>query len=427
MKFPFLGHRRDPDLPSTAEVGLEFVRVLNETVAAFEETLVPVLRGSLLLRYWFGDKARHAADVDLECFERPRDVPLTQERMEYFGEGHGAWGEYQSLVDLGKAMCRYAAESTIVYAAARRQRPMPDFSFQQCDSPDEGGHDLWAYGTPGERYFTNWTAHRHRGATGKLQIDIAEPGSYAREDLALCEIELAGPNQPADGTVLCPAYTPEMLLAAKLSWLLRSLSRRLHDGNIVAPCWMGELKDLFDVHLLLTAGQLDAEPFQKSLLAVGTEDDLDWSRLDVLFDIQRAEMQTADFAGWDRFAAEHGEVITCEPPQMLATVAEKLEPLLDEFYLRDELPLIAEIQANPADEVGYAIYADWLEEHGSPRAVALRLFQAVYFADKDVPAEELIPLRAQLQQAFQETSQPWLQTLFGSASRLRDKMSQIAE
>ena len=50
---------------------VEFLRYLSQTVHD-EEPVVLILRGSLLMRHWFGERARPAADIDLECFERVR-------------------------------------------------------------------------------------------------------------------------------------------------------------------------------------------------------------------------------------------------------------------------------------------------------------------------------------------------------------------
>lgn len=389
------------------EVLLEFVRLLNQTVLEYEETLVPVLRGSLLLRHWFGDHARRAADLDLECFERAEPPE----------DGIGPYDEYQSLVDNGKAMCRYAAETSEL-----SRNTEGNIFFRESNAPGAEGASLWAYGTPGERYFAGWVMRGHPLRSGLLQIDIAESDSYTLDDISIADIEL---GEGAD-RVACPAYTPEMLLAAKLSWLMRSLTRRTVNGNIAAPRWHGELKDLFDTHLLLKRAELDAASFQKSLLALGAECDLEWSRLAVLFDVQRAPMSVQDFPGWHEFVAQRGEVVVSEPHEMLQVVAERLEPLLGDFYLRQELPFIFEIHADPADEAAYAIYADWLDERGSSRAQVVRQFREFKFHSEELPADELTAKKQELQTTIANTSLPWLHQFFGQPSRLRQALDRIA-
>src|SRR5262249_45027554 len=49
------------------EVLVEFLHALHRTVSPYDH-IVPVLRGSTLMRRWFGEAARPAADIDLEWF-----------------------------------------------------------------------------------------------------------------------------------------------------------------------------------------------------------------------------------------------------------------------------------------------------------------------------------------------------------------------
>ena len=48
-----------------------------------------------------------------------------------------------------------------------------------------------------------------------------------------------------------------------------------------------------------------------------------------------------------------------------------LEPLLGDFYRKDEMPFVRAINASPADELALLVYADWLDDHGHADRVAL--------------------------------------------------------
>jgi uncharacterized protein (TIGR02996 family) len=371
---------------------IEFLRYLSETVHASEPVIL-VLRGSLLLRHWFGESARRAADLDLECFERVR--------------GHR--GErFPSLVDHGRGLCCYAIEN------AWRHRGAAQFvEFDEIDAPADGD-SLWSYGSPGQRFYAGWTWHGGEDQTGRIQIDIAESRSYSLNEISVDGVDFVS----IEGSPFrFPSYTPEMMLAAKLSWLLRSFRRRLTGRGVSAPEWKGDPKDLFDVHLLLTKANLRADVFQKSLLVVGTEDQLDWNNLQALFDVRWAKMTDADFPNWSEFCERHKTLVASAPVEMLETIADGLEPLLGDFYLREEMPFLLAINADPVDESTYLIYADWLEERGERRGQFLRLFAKFFFRADELPREELARTLRTLHAALRTTSVPWLLQLFGTSAR----------
>jgi uncharacterized protein (TIGR02996 family) len=398
------------------EVLVEFLRALHQVLDESQEEMAPVLRGSLLLRHWFGNAARPAADIDLECFELPRLERLSEEEEEYRGDGIGRWGEYQSLVDFGKAMCRYAAESSRYYQWSRPRRAPPEVEFLPLESISEGS-SLWVYGTPGERYLAGWIWHGRGGTTGQLQIDIAEPGSYRLDDIDVAEVQLVGPGGDRFPFL---AYTREMMLAAKVSWLLRSLGWRASESGGIILKWTGEPKDLFDVHLLLTRSDLNAAAFQKSLLAVGAADALDWDNLEVFFQVRRAEMSDDDFSNWSDFRQRHELLVASGPVELLETIADRLEPLLGDFFLPEETPFLYAIHADPANEFPYAIYADWLEDRGDPRCNFLRLLMGFQFHEEEQSPEQFAQLCAALGNCSVSTSEPWLHRLFGTSQRFRE-------
>lgn len=345
------------------------------------DPVVLVLRGSLLLRHWFGSSARTPADLDLECFVRRP-------------EGRG--DRFPSLLDHGRGLCAFAAENS----AAR------DIEFDETDVPEDG-HSLWDYGTPGARSYLGWH-WRSRGQSGRLQIDIAAAGSYALNEIGIADVSLT----TCDGYAFrFPAYEPEMMLAAKLSWLVRGLSRRT-DGTLA---WTGQPKDLFDVHLLLTKRDLRTDLLQKSLAAVCAEDGFDGRNLEVLFEPQWRSMADGDFGNWEEFQAQLPAPMATGPAVMLRTIAERLVPLLG--YGTEEMPFLHTINSGPVDEFSFLVYADWLEERGDARGSFLRLFSKLHFHEDELRPSELLATRQALQTSIDEVSPVWLQQLFGNASR----------
>ncbi len=414
----------DPAPPT--EVPLAFLRQLRQSITDFEEHLIPVLRGSLLLRCWYGDLARPAADLDLECFAGPRPAMDSAYYVEPPPDRFGRYGEYESLVDFGKAMCRYAANNSRAYQWRGSATP-PDVEFEEADPP-AGGTSLWVYGTPGERYYTGWTWNAGGGATGILQIDIAA-GGYPLDAIAVEPLRL---NAPGTEAVEVLAYTPETLLAAKFSWLLRSVQPG-DDWTPAVVAWVGEMKDLFDSYLLLTRGELRPEPFRKSLLAIGTQDNLEWGNMATLFATRHAALTDADFPAWADFCGKYPMLACPGPAEMLLAVLDRVEPLLGEFYRPDELPFLDAINATlriagvgptypninwddvptVCEEMPFLAYADWLDENGHPeRAAFVRRFAAFAFRDEGD--------RTALLADLEKMPGLWLQQLFGSASRVAE-------
>ncbi len=295
------------------EVSVEFLRNLWETVNP-RDPVILVLRCSLLLSHWYGESARPAADIDLECFERVRGV-----------RSSGVRQRFTSLVDNARGLCCFAAQTSPGYPR-RAER----IEFDEIDAPEDG-ESLWEYGSPGERFYLGWVWHGREGQRGRLQLDIAESGSYDFNEISVDDIHLTA----LDGiTFPFPAYTPEMMLAAKLSWLMRGMTRRTDDRGSHLIAWAGEPKDLFDAHLLLTRSTLRADVFQKSLLAVGADDERNWNDLHSLFCGRSDPMAVQEFANWEDFRRRHAELVSCGPAEMVKTVAERLEPLLGDFSFR---------------------------------------------------------------------------------------------
>jgi uncharacterized protein (TIGR02996 family) len=397
------------------DVLIEFLRRLSATATQWDPVLV--VRGSFLLRYWFGSRARPAADLDLECFERPVDR---------------ANPRFGSLVAHARALCLFATED--MRACDQDQGARATIEFTPIDPED--GTDLWDYGTPGERCFTLWVSHDLQDAQGRLQIDIAQAGSYDLEAIGTEELELStsAAQSSESQSVRFSAYTPEMLLTAKLSWILRGLR-----GNDVAsqPQWSGAPKDLFDAHLLLTQANLRTDELQKGLYAVGTEDQLDWLELDSLLEAT-VRMRDHDFGNWDEFRQQHAALIDCGPAELLRRVAERLKPLLGDF--RDHLPFVREIKDDPTDEVAYLTYAEWLDSRADPRGHVLRLYIRWAFSPEKPMSfslarrllarmfgltQERRATRQALLRAIRETPPAWRYHAFGGPDRYRKIMRQL--
>lgn len=375
------------------EVIIEFLRNLKSTISGGEPVSL-ILRGSVLLRHWYGSCARPAADIDLECFNTGRDDRNTQ--------------RFTSVVDNARGLCCFATEGRHSYPA-----PTEEIEFEETDVPADG-ESLWSYGTPGERFYLGWVWQNREGQRGRLQLDLAESGAYKLNDIAIANVDLASVTS---GVFSFPAYTPETMLAAKLSWLVRSLTRKLNDGCVGPPLWTGDPKDLFDIYLLLSKGNHHPDLFQKSLLAIGTYDKLDWNNLEAIFDVRRTRMTDDSFPNWPKFQEQHASLIACGPEEMLRTIADRLEPLLGDFYRREEMPFLLAINANPIDECTYLIYADWLEERGDARSDFLRLFVKIYFRQNEMTRKELARTKGRFEALLRMTSSPWLRQLFGKLPR----------
>ncbi len=266
------------------------------------------------------------------------------------------------------------------------------------------GVSLWDYGTPGLRCYTGWRWDG-RNLHGVLQVDLAGAGSYDLAGVAPETIEL--PRAWGEPARLL-AYTPEMLLAAKLSWVVRHVQRNTTTDGRHFLVFLGEPKDLFDAHLLLTEGRVRPEVFQDAFLAVAMEDKLDWNHVGVLLDQGLALPIDEGFPNWADFCDRHERLIHQRPAEMLRTVLARLRPLMGD--VRQHLPFLRSIQADPIDEANILIYADWLEERADPRADFLRLFCRFFFHEDRV---------ARVTAASSLSAQPggWLYHVFGGPER----------
>lgn len=369
--------------PPPREVLVEFLHAMQHTVNPYDR-IVPVLRGSSLLQHWFGAAARPAGDIDLEWFPEP-------DRPERFPEA----------LEHARRLCMHSVSN-------HGYSDQPPLAFDgDVPVPDDGVNlSLWEYDTPGVRCYTGWRWD-DRQLSGFLQIDVAQAGSY---DLAAISTETVQFPRAWGEPAQVLAYTPEMLLAAKLSWIVRSVQRTTTaQGEFLD--FQGEPKDLFDAQLIVTQGQLRPEVLHNALLAVALEDKLDWNRFDELLDPGLSPPAGAASADWAAFCERYQNLAPQPPAELLQTLTTRLRPLLSE--LREHLPFLRAIQSEPSNEANLLIYADWLEERADPRADFVRAYSK-YQIHRDGSARE--PIAARLP----ELPLPWLYYLCGSPARARD-------
>lgn len=368
------------------EVLVEFLHALEETVTTGDQ-IVPVLRGSALMKRWFAAAARPAGDIDLEWFPHPD----RRDRAEV-------------LLEHARRLCMCAVSD---------HRGSPIEFDDSIPVPNDGVNlGLWDYSTPGVRCYTGWR-WAERNLSGVLQIDIAQAGSYDLASVAAEPIEF--PREGGD-PVSVLAYTPELLLAAKLSWIVRQVQcSRTAEGN-GSFTLRGEPKDLFDAHLLLTEGRLRPEVFQDAFLAVAIEDKLDWNQMDSLFGQEFARSVVAGFPTWTDFFDRHEAFIHQSPAEMLRIVIARVRLLLGDVLRH--FPFLRSIQDDPANEANFLIYADWLEERADPRAEFLRLF-CRYFFHEDRSA------RAIVASSFSAQPGAWLCNVLGGPERWRSLRKRI--
>ncbi|QEL13587.1 nucleotidyl transferase AbiEii/AbiGii toxin family protein [Limnoglobus roseus] len=408
--------------PPPTDVMVEFLGSLTELLGEWREGLIPVLRGSLLMNLWYGDRARPPADIDIECFAGPNVGPEADAEEylaglptdgvdEHYGpiEGRfGAYGEYVSRVDFGKAMCRYAVRDSA------HERPASGIVFHNDENPPADGASLWVYGTPGRRYYTTWEWTGHQPTSGRLQVDLSTPGPYTPDDLGVADATFAA---PAGGAFRAPAYSREAMLAAKVSWLVRGLTRT-DDGSVA---WSGEPKDLYDAHLLATDAALRPEVFRRAMLATGTADALHWNALDVLFDVRRADVTDDDFGNWPAFARNHPRLAAVGPVRLWAELADRLESLFGDLYSVAQMPFLAAVNDRVEDKLPYLVYADWLDDRDDPRGPVIRSIVEVLFPNDD----ESPVARPSLAVDLKSVSRPWLHQLFGTSARLQTFLATV--
>jgi hypothetical protein len=281
-----------------------------------------ILRGSTVLRHWYGAQAREPQDLDLVA-KYPHDPERTiAEVLE---------------------ICHDAGLDRQVFPV-QRNNMLP----------------MWEYDEfPGVRFHV---PPARDGRVPTVQLDIAY--DY-QEEMPREVIRLHGP--PGHEPITIRAWTREACLASKVCWIASDLTQHgLADRNDVADALLltrdaslsGELVSR-GVATLLQATQRDA-----SLFTV-------WDRQVVsslLAKVKHRETMFPDGPEADRAAAPL--------PDLLVELTVRLAPMLRGvvwFPQPDEWPFLLSLYENPTEAVHAFALADWLQEQDDARGEWLYL------------------------------------------------------
>ncbi|MEV5574106.1 nucleotidyl transferase AbiEii/AbiGii toxin family protein [Spirillospora sp. NPDC052269] len=192
-----------------------------------------VLRGSTLLRAWYGDLAREPGDLDFVVIPSSPtgDDDHAKGLLDDHAEGLLTWDEYYAETLRMEAAHKEGLLRDVVDAAARMSRentsPVPPVII---DAGRAAWDDIWDYDeAPGRRVILPWDAGR--AGHGTVQID------FALDERLPADPEYTRIPRPDGGAPLTVlGATPELSLAWKLAWLVKD-----------TVC---KRKDLFDAVLL---------------------------------------------------------------------------------------------------------------------------------------------------------------------------------
>lgn len=205
-----------------------------------------VLRGSLLMKAWFGDAARDPGDIDWVV--RPADIGIGDIRAEELLDG---------LLGLVSEQPR-AGEATIT-------------------AGEIAIDEIWTYErVPGKRIVFPWTA-------GDLPVGTVQMDLVFGEELAV-DPELTSVPANDGGSALMWTATPELSLAWKLLWLV---SDHYPQG-----------KDLYDATLLAEGTPLRLEILEQVFSASEYPLDLE----------SKPRFMYEEVVDWDNFVLEYPSV-----------------------------------------------------------------------------------------------------------------------
>ncbi|MFF3066983.1 nucleotidyl transferase AbiEii/AbiGii toxin family protein [Kitasatospora sp. NPDC057936] len=223
-----------------------------------------VLRGSVLLRAWYGDEAREPGDLDFVV--RPVEWQLEDERTGRMLDELAASADESSSSGAGACGVRLHADRAVA-------------------------DEIWTYSrVPGRRLVLPWTAPGV--PEGTVQLDFVFTEHLPAEPR---QVELPG----VDGPLV--AATPELSLGWKILWLI---SDNHPQG-----------KDLHDAVLLARTARVPYELLRDVFL----RSEENWAWWPVLPDAI-AELDV----DWDEFAKDHPaftEAVEAYPAELLASLA----------------------------------------------------------------------------------------------------------
>ncbi|MEU8780123.1 nucleotidyl transferase AbiEii/AbiGii toxin family protein [Streptomyces sp. NPDC048637] len=164
-----------------------------------------VLRGSMLLKSWFGDAAREPGDLDFVVV--PETWQLADDRTDRMLDGIAA-----------------AAEALSHHGGPVR-----------LDAHASVGDEIWSYDrVPGRRLVIPWTAEADGVPAGSVQLDFV---FNERLPVPAEPTEIRGPQSTAPVTVR--AATRALSLAWKVLWLVSDRhpeGKDLYDAVLLAEC-----------------------------------------------------------------------------------------------------------------------------------------------------------------------------------------------
>ncbi|MFF8770358.1 nucleotidyl transferase AbiEii/AbiGii toxin family protein [Kitasatospora sp. NPDC015120] len=277
-----------------------------------------VLRGSILLRAWYGEQAREPGDLDFVV--QPTDWPLEDERT-------------------GRMLTELAAGAEALCGGAHGDEARPGRVRLHADRAVDD--DIWTYGrVPGRRLVLPWTAPGLPGGTVQLDFVFTEHLPAAPEPCELPGVE---------GPLL--AATPALSLAWKILWLVSDS----HPQG----------KDLYDAVLLSRTARVS----YALLREVFVRSEEHYARWPVL----PGHIADAD-VDWDEFAKDHPGLagpVDDYPAELLAGLSTTFGGR-GEYALRAEwlAPVIGELREVLAHE-GMAAVQRWITTHHMPPSNAL--------------------------------------------------------
>ncbi|MET8788067.1 nucleotidyl transferase AbiEii/AbiGii toxin family protein [Streptomyces sp. NPDC004589] len=185
-----------------------------------------VLRGSVLLRAWFGDAAREPGDLDFVV--APASWRIEEERTDAMLEGVARAAERAALH--GAGVVRIDAEEAV-------------------------SDDIWTYDrVPGRRLVLPWSSDGLPG--GVVQLDFV-----FNEHLPVDPEPVLLPSASGDPQAVLSAATAELSLAWKLMWLVSDMhpqGKDLYDAVLLAE--HTQLRDELLRHVFLDAGPDGCRP-----------------------------------------------------------------------------------------------------------------------------------------------------------------------
>ncbi|MFI6977495.1 nucleotidyl transferase AbiEii/AbiGii toxin family protein [Embleya sp. NPDC050154] len=311
-----------------------------------------VLRGSMLLRAWYGAAAREPGDLDFVV------VPAT-------------WDVVEPRTDR-----MFAAIARGADALSRTHTPSHSDPGVRIDADGAIDDEIWTYDrVPGRRLVLPW--HADGLPSGTVQLDFV-----FNESLPSAAEYTDVPRRDGSGAHRILAATPEQSLAWKLLWLL---SDSYPQG-----------KDLYDAVLLAESTTLGADLLHRTLVAGEPH----WAGRRIT-----AGAFVDQEADWDEFAKEYPD-IGGAGAEFMSRLLTALEPVLAEedeqpatdgyaWRLRWLDPLLPDARREAA-RGGMTALAAWLKSRALGLAESIVIIREVVGPEQCTPEQAAEAYVAQL-------------------------------